>query len=266
MRRLKKACRAGAAALAAQLEPGAVERGERAVHVVGERDDVVDRRRAPLGCAPWLGGRAGGGDEREPVRGARPPAPRSPSSSARRRARCATSPIGSPGAKPSARPGLRRSPGRAIVRGRRPSKMSVTAGASAIISGIETPAPASPRPAPPQAPEPASPHDPRAPARLARVVDRRRRVRSSRSRASSTGPTQQSAPRLPQDARRVARRRRRRAALRGSPRSCAASAGSGCSSTRAARRRAATPRSSTSSATWATTCCPRARATRSASC
>ena len=78
--------------------------------------------------------------------------------------------------------------------------MSVTDGPSAIISGIETPAPASPRPAPPQAPEPAPPR---------RSARRRRGSRASWigavvSAASSLAgvvywATQQSAPRLPQD-------------------------------------------------------------------
>jgi glycosyltransferase 2 family protein len=71
-------------------------------------------------------------------------------------------------------------------------------GSSAIICGIETPAPASPRPAPPQAPEPAPPADPRP-----RRGSRASWIGALVSLVALAGvvywATQQPAPRLPQD-------------------------------------------------------------------
>ena len=256
--------RLGRHAHAAHLEPGRLERGERARQVVRERDDVVDDGRA----VRMLAGHRGPGRRRRRSR-ARPGRSTRQALDAELELRGArhsirTSPTGAPGAKPS-RAHVSGSPGRAIWRATG-TNMSVPDGPSAIICRHRD---ARPRIAAARA---AAGARARTAAGSARPGAARARPGSARSCSlvSLAGvvywATKQSAPRLPQNsvewlavlgamllyglATLVRGERWQRAAA----------------STRAATRRAATRRGSTSSATWATTCCPRARATRSAWC
>ena len=177
--------RLGRHADAAHLEPGRLERGERARQVVRERDDVVDGG-APFGWSPGRrartsaatsaspSGRSAPGPRRR-ARAARRPAPSAPR---RRRARRRE-------AEPRPRvrlPGQRRS-GAATG-----TKMSVPDGSSAIICRHRD---ARPRIAAARAAAGArartAASDPPPRRALARVLDRRGRVAACRSRASSSG-------------------------------------------------------------------------------